>query len=155
MDTQFLQFKTVKGAQAWEFFAGIFYTISEPIWVWLGDWTKKCIFYYLTPDFEGFWFYAAYWVCRKQTKIWKLGKNLKLVVVVFGPICLPTMSFWTDSLESISGLLKSLKILSLIYSSFSSHGVRHHFTFTKPLPTKDKIFWKPVYSAALRYQRFW
>jgi hypothetical protein len=63
--------KNVKGAQAWEFFARVF-ALSEPIWVCeLGTGEKNRIFYRLTPDFDSFWFFAAYWVCGKQKKkIW-------------------------------------------------------------------------------------
>ncbi len=58
-----------KGAQAWEFFACVFCT-KWPIWVCdLGTGEKNRTFYQLTPDFDGFWFFAEYWVCGKQ-KIW-------------------------------------------------------------------------------------
>jgi hypothetical protein len=30
--------------------------------MWLRDWGKNRIFYQLTPDFDGFWFFVAYWV---------------------------------------------------------------------------------------------
>ncbi len=103
------------------FWLAFFYTKWTHLGMRLKDWTKKWIFYYLTPDFEGFWFYAAYWVCGKQTK--KIEARQELKVGCFGPK-------WVFELilESISGLLKSLKILSLIYSSLDSHRVRHHFT---------------------------
>jgi hypothetical protein len=55
----------LKGAQAWEFFARIF-ALSEPTWVCdLGSGEKNQIFYQMIPDFEGLWFFAAYWVCGK------------------------------------------------------------------------------------------
>ncbi len=56
----------LKGAQAWEFFARIFYTTWTHLGMWLRDWTKNKCFYQLTPDFEGFWFFAAYSVCGKK-----------------------------------------------------------------------------------------
>jgi hypothetical protein len=38
-----------------------FFALSEPIWVCeLGTGGKNQIFYRLTPDFDGFWFFAAY-----------------------------------------------------------------------------------------------
>jgi hypothetical protein len=38
-----------------------FFALSEPIWVGdLGTGEKNRIFYQLTPDFDGFWFFAAY-----------------------------------------------------------------------------------------------
>ncbi len=38
-----------------------FFALSEPIWVCeLGTREKNRIFYRLTPDFDGFWFFAAY-----------------------------------------------------------------------------------------------
>ena len=38
-----------------------FFALSEPIWVGeLGTGEKNRIFYRLTPDFDGFWFFAAY-----------------------------------------------------------------------------------------------
>ncbi len=46
--------KYKKGAQAWEFFAHIFYTKWTHLGMWLRDWTKNRCFYQLTPDFEGF-----------------------------------------------------------------------------------------------------
>ncbi len=37
------------------------FALSEPIWVCdLGTGEKNRIFYQLTPDFDGFWFFAAY-----------------------------------------------------------------------------------------------
>jgi len=83
----------VKGAQAWEFFACVFLTEVTHLARWLGDWTKKPFFYHLTPDFERFWFFAAYWGCSKKKKI-KLSQNSKLVVVALEPICVPTMCFF-------------------------------------------------------------
>jgi hypothetical protein len=53
-----------------------FFALSEPIWVCeLGTGEKNQIFYRLTPDFDGFWFFAAYWGCSKQKKYLKLGQN--------------------------------------------------------------------------------
>jgi hypothetical protein len=44
-----------------ENFSPAFYTLSEPIWVGdLGTEPKNLFFYHLTPDFERFWFFAAY-----------------------------------------------------------------------------------------------
>ncbi len=38
-----------------------FFALSEPNWVCdLGTGEKNRIFYQLTPDFDGFWFFAAY-----------------------------------------------------------------------------------------------
>jgi hypothetical protein len=59
----------------------------------LGIEPKNGFFYHMTSDFNGFWFFTAYRVFGKQTKKIKLGQNLKLVVVAFGPICMPTMCF--------------------------------------------------------------
>ncbi len=48
-----------------------FFALSEPVWVCeLGTGEKNWFFYRMTPDFDGFWFFAAYWVCGKQKKIW-------------------------------------------------------------------------------------
>ena len=59
-----------------ENFSLAFFALSEPIWVCdLGTGDKNRIFYQLTPDFDSFWFFAAHWVCGKQKKIFKLGKN--------------------------------------------------------------------------------
>jgi hypothetical protein len=45
-----------------EIFSLSFFALSEPIWVCdLGTEGKNRIFYQLTPDFDGFWFFAAYW----------------------------------------------------------------------------------------------
>ncbi len=71
-----------------------FFAQSEPIWVCGVGTAKKIEFFYRwTPDFDGFGFFAAYWVCGKQKKYLKLGQNKKLVVVAFEPICMPTVSF--------------------------------------------------------------
>jgi hypothetical protein len=44
-----------------ENFSLAFFALSEPIWVCeLGTGEKNQIFYRLTPDFDGFWFFAAY-----------------------------------------------------------------------------------------------
>jgi hypothetical protein len=44
-----------------ENFSLAFFAPSEPIWVCeLGTGEKNRIFYRLTPDFDGFWFFAAY-----------------------------------------------------------------------------------------------
>ena len=44
-----------------ENFSLSFLALSEPIWVYdLGTGGKNRIFYQLTPDFDGFWFFAAY-----------------------------------------------------------------------------------------------
>jgi hypothetical protein len=38
-----------------------FFALSEPTWVCdLGSGEKNRIFYQMTPDFEGLWFFAAY-----------------------------------------------------------------------------------------------
>jgi hypothetical protein len=43
-----------------ENFSLAFFALSEPIWVCdLGTGEKNRIFYQLTPDFDGFWFFAA------------------------------------------------------------------------------------------------
>ncbi len=52
-----------------ENFSLSFLALSEPIWVCdLGTGEKNRIFYQLTPDSDGFGFFAAYWVCGKQKK---------------------------------------------------------------------------------------
>jgi hypothetical protein len=77
-----------------ENFSIAFFALSEPIWVCDEGTAKKIEFFYrLTPDFDGFGFFAAYSVCGKQKKYFKLGQNKKLVVVAFVPICMPAMSF--------------------------------------------------------------
>jgi hypothetical protein len=44
-----------------ENFSLSFFALSEPIWVCdLGTGEKNRIFYQLTPDFDGFWFFAAH-----------------------------------------------------------------------------------------------
>jgi hypothetical protein len=44
-----------------ENFSLAFFALSEPIWVCeLGTDEKNRIFYRLTPEFDGFWFFAAY-----------------------------------------------------------------------------------------------
>jgi hypothetical protein len=44
-----------------EKFSLAFFALSEPIWVCdLGTEEENQIFYQLTPDFDGFWFFAAY-----------------------------------------------------------------------------------------------
>jgi len=44
-----------------ENFSIAFFALSEPIWVCdLGSGEKNRIFYQITPDFEGLWFFAAY-----------------------------------------------------------------------------------------------
>jgi len=44
-----------------ENFSLAFFALCEPIWVGdLGTEPKNPFFYQLTPDFNGFWFYAAY-----------------------------------------------------------------------------------------------
>ncbi len=38
-----------------------FFALREPIWVGdLGTDPKNNFFFHLTPDFDGFWFFAAY-----------------------------------------------------------------------------------------------
>jgi hypothetical protein len=38
-----------------------FFALSEPTWICdLGSGKKNRIFYQMTPDFEGYWFFAAY-----------------------------------------------------------------------------------------------
>jgi hypothetical protein len=44
----------------------------------LGTGEKNRIFYRLTPDFDGFWFFAAYWVCGKQKKKFEARPKLKV-----------------------------------------------------------------------------
>jgi hypothetical protein len=59
-----------------ENFSLSFFALSEPIWVCdSGTGEKNRIFYQLTPDFDGFLFFAAYWVCGKQKINLKLGQN--------------------------------------------------------------------------------
>ncbi len=59
-----------------ENFSLLFFELSEPIWVCdLKTGEKNRIFYQLTPDFDGFWFFATYWVCGKQKKNLELGQN--------------------------------------------------------------------------------
>jgi hypothetical protein len=44
-----------------ENFSLAFFALSKPIWVCeLGTGGKNRIFFQLTPDFDGFWFFAAY-----------------------------------------------------------------------------------------------
>jgi hypothetical protein len=44
-----------------ENFSLAFFALSEPTWVCdLGPGEKNQIFYKMTPDFEGLWFFAAY-----------------------------------------------------------------------------------------------
>jgi hypothetical protein len=57
---------SIKGAKR-EKFSLAFFALSEPIWVCdLGTGEKNRIFYQLTPDFDGFWFFAANRVCGKK-----------------------------------------------------------------------------------------
>jgi hypothetical protein len=49
----------LKGAQG-ENFLLAFFAQSEPIWVGTWEQNKKKMFYHLTPDFDRFWFFAAY-----------------------------------------------------------------------------------------------
>jgi hypothetical protein len=59
-----------------ENFSPPFFTLSVPIWVCdLGTGKKNECFYQLAPDFEGFWFFAAYSVCGKKEKKLKAGQN--------------------------------------------------------------------------------
>jgi hypothetical protein len=59
-----------------ENFSLAFFAQSEPTWVCdLGSGEKNRIFYQMTPVFDGFWFFAAYWVCGKPKKNLKLGQN--------------------------------------------------------------------------------
>ncbi len=77
-----------------ENFSLAFFALSEPIWVCdLGTGEKNRIFYQLTPDFDGFRFFAAYWMWGKPKKNLKLSQNQKLAVVAFEPISMPTMCF--------------------------------------------------------------
>jgi hypothetical protein len=77
-----------------EIFARGFFALSEPIWIGdLGTEPKNGFFHHMTPDFDGFRFFAANWVCGKQKRNLKLGPNYKLVVIVFGPTYMPTKSF--------------------------------------------------------------
>jgi hypothetical protein len=58
-----------------ENFSIAFFALREPIWMCdIGTAEKIEFFYQLTPDFDGFWFFAAYWVCGKK-KILKLSQN--------------------------------------------------------------------------------
>jgi hypothetical protein len=44
-----------------ENFSTAFFAQSEPIWIYDVGTSKKIEFFYqLTPDFDGFWFFAAY-----------------------------------------------------------------------------------------------
>jgi hypothetical protein len=44
-----------------ENFSLSFFALREPIWVGvLGTDPKNNFFFHLTPDFDGFWFFAAY-----------------------------------------------------------------------------------------------
>jgi hypothetical protein len=57
-----------------ENFSLAFFALSEPIWVGDEGIGKKIWFFYqLAPDFDSFWFFAAYWVCGKQKQNLKLG----------------------------------------------------------------------------------
>ncbi len=58
-----------KNSHAWaplkvpkrENFSLAVFALNEPIWVcYQGTGGKNRIFYQLTPDFDGFWFFAAY-----------------------------------------------------------------------------------------------
>ncbi len=52
-----------------ENFSLAFFALSEPIWVCdLGNGEKNRILYQLIPDFDGFWYFVAYWVWGKQKK---------------------------------------------------------------------------------------
>jgi hypothetical protein len=43
-----------------------FFTLSEPVWLSdLGTEKTNKLFCHLTPDFDGFCFFAAYWVGGK------------------------------------------------------------------------------------------
>jgi hypothetical protein len=45
-----------------EIFSIAFFAQSEPNWICDVGTSKKIEFFYqLTPDFDGFWFFAAYW----------------------------------------------------------------------------------------------
>ena len=56
-DTKFEYLKVPKR----ENFSLSFFALSEPIWICdLGTGGKNRIFSQLTPDFDGFWFFAAY-----------------------------------------------------------------------------------------------
>ncbi len=59
------QYFFLKGAQAWEFFARVFCSKRTHLVMWLRVWGKNRFFYQMIPDFEGLWFFAAYWVCGK------------------------------------------------------------------------------------------
>ena len=71
-------FRSIKGAQAWEFFARVFCTKWTHLGMWLRDWGKNWIFFQLTPDFDCFWFFAAYWECGKQKKKFEASPKLKV-----------------------------------------------------------------------------
>jgi hypothetical protein len=43
-----------------ENFSLAFFALCEPIWVGDLRTDNKFFFYHLTPDFDGFWFFAAY-----------------------------------------------------------------------------------------------
>ncbi len=52
-----------------ENFSLAFFAQSKPTWVCdLESGEKNRIFYQMTPVLDGFWFFAAYWVCSKQKK---------------------------------------------------------------------------------------
>jgi hypothetical protein len=77
-----------------ENFSIAFFAQSEPIWICDVGTSKKIEFFsQLNPDFDGFWFFAAYWVCGKPKKNLNLGQNYKLVVVAFEPICMTKRPF--------------------------------------------------------------
>ncbi len=67
-----------KGAQAWAFFPRVFCTERTHLGRGLGNKTKKFFFLHLTPDFDRFWFFAAYWVCGKSKKKFLVRPKLKV-----------------------------------------------------------------------------
>ncbi len=83
----------IKGGQAWEFFARVFCTKRTHLGMWLRVWGKKSIFYQMTPVFDGFLFFAAYWVCGKPKKKFEARPKLKVGGGCFWAHCMPTMPF--------------------------------------------------------------
>jgi hypothetical protein len=66
---------SIKGAQAWEFLDRVFCTKQTHLDMWRRNFEKFEFFSQLTPDFDGFWFFAAYWVFGKPKKNLNLGQN--------------------------------------------------------------------------------
>jgi hypothetical protein len=116
---------SLKGAPAWEFWARVFYCNRSHLGRWLGDWRKKYFFFHLfAPDFDVF--FCLQHVEGVRQKIFRLGQNLKLVWVAFGPIYMLIMYFY-----------KNFKVLVCLWTFktkikvhfFSKHSARRKYFF--------------------------